>query len=200
MQGIKQVVRVVICGCLFSFSSFAAPIMFTYSGTGSGSVGSLSFANSPFTITAMGDTSAREERGLGMGLEYSIGHISAAISIQGVGTYEFTSSTRTWVNNYLQFAGFSRSDSFGLIYISTNSAFGSWSMLSGVGPATAMAGLQDWGGRYPPVLTDGGALIFNDSTCLITLEATLVPEPACGVLVMCGAALCYGRRFWRQRR
>jgi hypothetical protein len=197
MKGMNRAALVVIWVCLISIKSFAAPIVFTHSGTGSGFIGGLSFSDSAFTITAVGDTSAVT----GFFGGYFINHTSASISIEGAGDFHFTSSTRTFVNNHLALVGFSRAGMEGLDLFNgpTDPAFGSWTMLTDIGPMTGDGYLVQWG-AYESVLTDHGTLRFNERGSPVTFRAPLVPEPACAMLLMCGAALCCRRRFWRQRR
>jgi len=65
---------ITILTLLCATHSFAAPIIFTHTGTGSGTIGSIPFANAEFTITNVGDTAHRAS---GFGLFY-IDAISAS--------------------------------------------------------------------------------------------------------------------------
>ena len=73
----------------------AEPILFTYTGTGTGTIGSTPIVNVDFTITALSDTDTR--RTVSSGIYYE-DHSWASITIDGVGTYEFITGTRTFVN------------------------------------------------------------------------------------------------------
>ena len=154
--------------------SFGVGITFTHSGIGSGSVGAVPFTNASFSISELADTSSR----LSFAGGYSIDDISATISISGLGLFHFTTPTRTFVNNNLSLVGFSRATIFGtdLFDGPTDSLFASWDMLSTIGPITGPGRLLAW--SFSPVMTDGGTLIFNNSTPNATFQATLIPEPA----------------------
>ena len=81
----------------------AGMIMFTHEGNGSGTLADNPFPVSHFVITAVGDTDNRASFLNG----WSIDHSWAAISIDGVGDFEFLTGTRTFVVNY-GMVGFSR--------------------------------------------------------------------------------------------
>ena len=100
-----RVFAVIFCVSTCAINSFADLITFTHTGTGSGTIGATSFANAAFTITDTADTTARSSFSTG----FFINDLSASISIAGVGNFNFTSGTRTFVNNSLSLVGFSRS-------------------------------------------------------------------------------------------
>ena len=73
--------------CLFAASpANAAPITFTFQGTGSGTVGAQSFTNSAFTISLSSDTTAIIQTGE----LYRTPPESATINIAGIGAGTFT--------------------------------------------------------------------------------------------------------------
>jgi len=160
--------------------SFGAGITFTHSGVGSGSIGGVPFANASFSITELGDTSNR----LSFAGGFSIDDMSATILISGVGLFHFVTPTRTFVNTNLSLVGFSRATIFGtdLFNGPTAGAFASWDMLSPIGPITGSGQLLAW--SFSPVTTDGGTLIFNNSTPSATFQATVIPEPSTLALVL----------------
>ena len=171
---------------MIAMNSFAQFITMTHTGVGSGTFGSAAFANAAFTITGVGDTANRYSFFGG----YSIENISATISIAGVGDFLLTSGTRTFVNNDLGIVGFSRagSSSSDLFNGPTTPALNSWDMLSSIGPLTGPGQLLQW--TSFPVTTSGGTLIFENANLSATFQATLVPEPASGMLVLGGALYC----------
>src|SRR3990170_1189640 len=89
---------------LTAVPTFAATITFTHIGFGSGTLGGTPFTTSDFTITAQGDTNNRDNFLGG----YYIDHDWASLLITGLGTYQFTTGTRTFVNNLDSLVGFSR--------------------------------------------------------------------------------------------
>ncbi len=185
---------VVVLAGLGSISS-AEPIMFTHTGTGSGNIAGVDFFDRDFTITALGDTDDRVDLGFG----YAIEHTSASIDIDGVGSFTFLLSTRSFVNWNLNRVGFSRSEFGGLggsdLYNGpSNGVFNMWDMTTSIGP---IAGddfeLFQWDSG---VDTDGGLLdFFDESPISGTFTATIVPAPGTiGLLGLMGLAGTRRRR------
>jgi hypothetical protein len=169
-------------------SSHAALISITHSGTGSGTIGATPFTNAAFTISELADTANRQSFSAG----YFIDNTSALIDIQGIGTFAFTTATRTFVNNNSSIVGFSRAGLFGsdLFNGPTNALFSTWDMLSSIGPINGTGNLLQW--TLSPVNTDGGVLVFNsgasDATFTATVRGGEVPEPSSLLLAGLGLA------------
>jgi len=177
-------------------SAFAVPITFIHTGTGSGSIGEVPFANAAFTITSIADTDSRES----VDDVFSIQHSSSVIDIDGVGTFAVTSGTRTFVAQINALVGYSRPPIDGLdLYNGPNdAAFSSWDMLSSIGPIVSGAELLQWG--VEEVATSGGILDFQNSSTQGSFQAIVVPEPASWALAAIGlAALCIGRLTGRRQ-
>ena len=174
-------------------------IMFTQTGTGSGTIGTTPIVDAYFTITAFSDTENRMAVPLS-GVLFE-DHSRATIAIDGVGTYEFLSGTRTFVNQSSGQIGFSRAGVGGYdLFSNLNSpAFATWDMLTSIGPITGIANLKQWN-RYSPVETTGGTLRFDDGPCSCTFQAVVgpVPEPSALVLLAAGGVTLLAFR-WRQR-
>ena len=165
-------------------------ITFIHTGSGSGSLGSTSFGLSNFTITATANTDNRTSLGFGWYLD----HVTATITIGGLGTYDFITATRTFVNNGNQLVGFSRAGGSGadLFDGPSDPAFSDWEMLMGIGPVAGTGSLMQW---WDGIDTTGGSMYFNNGTSASTFTAT-IPTP--GVLALLGVAGVVGRR--RRRR
>jgi hypothetical protein len=150
----------ILSAAAFVARSVATPITFTHSGSGSGSIGAA-FGTSPFTITAIGDTDNRVDLGGGV---YFIDHNSALIVIDGVGTFNFITPTRTFFNDGGNIPGFSRAGPNGLDLFNgpQTTLLDGWDMLSSVGPLGGTLFLSQW--TNTPVLTDGGQLIFANGS------------------------------------
>ena len=166
--------------------SYADTITITHTGDGSGQVGTTTFTNAAFTIIDIGNTADRTSLGFG----WFIDDTSASIAISGVGSFNFLTPTRTFVNNTAETVGFSRGSGYGLdLYDGTaDAAFANWDMLSSIGPISGSASLLQW--SFSPVNTDGGVLVFNDGTSASVFTATVsgssVPEPSSLLLIVVG--------------
>jgi hypothetical protein len=174
-------------------NSFGALITFTYTGTGAGTLDGAPFGSSAFTITAIGDTDNRQSFGSG----FFINHDSASITIAGLGTFGFITATDTFVNNPINTPGFSRVNGGDLYNGPVALPFGSWDMLSSIGPVGGTMSLLQWAGG---VSTSGGSLVFANSSGQGTFAAVVgsrtVPD-ASSTLVLLGcvvAALAGVRR------
>ncbi len=177
-----------IAGSTIANSASASPIMFTHTGSGSGSLGGVPFSNAAFVITATGDTANR----VPSGNAYIIVHDTASISIDGVGTVSFVTSTSTAVNHGFQEAVFGNLGAgLALITGPVHSSLASWDMLSSIGPINGSVNLLQW--NFSPVITTGGDLLFNNSSVAGSFQAVVVPAPApLGAIV--GVALLGRRR------
>ena len=164
----------------------AAPITITYQASGAGSLNGASFASSTFVITALGDTTNRATISPGT---FAIDHGSASINITGLGTFSFTTPTRTFVNQGAQVVGFSRAGEGGsdLLNSTSNAAYSTWDLLSSIGPITGSGSLVQWG--LTPVVTSGGTLVFTDRSTTLTFRADVgnaIPEPGTFQLIALG--------------
>lgn len=177
--------RHVLSGILLALigsNASAALITYIHAGSGSGSIGTNSFANADFVITATADTGNRELFSNG----FSIDHAVASISISGMGTFSFLTDTRTFVNNAFQTVGFSRATTAGtdLFNGPTNAAFASWGADTSIGPISGSGTLIQW--NLGDIATTGGILIFTGDTTSATFQATVVPLPAAAWLLGSG--------------
>jgi hypothetical protein len=165
----------------------AAIIAFTDQGVGTGTIGNQSFTNTPFTITARANTANRLFDSFGN--VFSEDNDSAQITLNGIGTYQFITATRFFVNHNSGVVGFSRAglDGADLFDGPGTLALQQWAMLTPIGPITGFAQLE-WGDPLP--VTTGGVLSFNiDGNTQATFSARLVPEPSGGVLAGIAAVL-----------
>lgn len=165
----------------------ADPIMFTYTGHGSGTLDGNAFGDTAFTITAWGDTANRTDNGSA----YAIIHDSATIDLGG-NVYDFITGTRTFYNHTNNTPGFSRASGADLY----NGPFGQssllgWDMLSSIGPVSGTTSLLQWANNGG-INTSGGILFFNDNyTTSGTFTATVgVPDSGSTLLLIGAALLC----------
>lgn len=183
---LKQFIAVCVA-LIFATAASAVQITFTHQTLdASGTIDGQVFGTSQVTITAVGDTDNIESFGSG----FFIDHAMAQIDIEGVGTFNFLSATRTFVNNNSQIVGFSRGGINGadLLNGPSDAAFGAWDMLSDIFAGGTLSYLQ-WGNS--PVETDGGTLFFNSGSVsgrfsAVLGEAPIVPLPAAGWMLIAG--------------
>jgi len=185
-----------LSSAVFSGTSFAVPITFTHSGMGAGSIGGNAFFSSAFTITALGNTS-NVQGSLGI---FVLEHDSASITIDGIGTFDFVTATRTFFNDNVDNPGFGLSSSSDLFDGPTSALLDGWDMLSSIGPIAGNMTLLQW--DLLPVNTTGGVLVFESGIAAGGFEATVIPEPGTLVLVSIGllGQIGYSRRQQRRRR
>jgi len=147
-----------------------------------------------FVITATGDTDERE----GGGGVFRISHTSASIEIDGVGTFDFVTPTRTGVNNDGDFVAFSRDSGLGLIFGPIHPGFGTWDMLSSIGPLSSDDGIVlQWDDE--PVETSGGILVIDyQEEVSLTFTATVIPVTPTVALI--GPAALFLTKYARRRR
>ncbi|MBL8745409.1 MAG: hypothetical protein JNK58_03530 [Phycisphaerae bacterium] len=194
MSTMRFVKGVAACAVLASAAGAdAAMITFVHEGMGGGVVGNTVFgatAPVPFVITAVGDT---DNLDTSLGFARFINHDSAVIDIFGVGTFTFTSPTRTFVN-VNGIVGFSRAGASGLDLFNgpQTAELGAWDMLSSIGPVSGDGALSQWG-ALPIIETDAGVIEFFGASSPATFTAFVVPTPA--GLALCGiGALVAARR------
>ena len=167
----------------------AAPITYIHTGSGSGTLDGVAFgASAPlnFTITAIGDTN--NVASCSIGCIYN-DNISASIHIETLGSFDFTTATRFFMNNNSGTVGFSRAGSNGADLFNGPTLV-SWDMTSSIGPVSGTASLLQWGNSN--IDTTGGVLFFNNqSNIASTFSATVaaVPEPSSYALLLAGIGL-----------
>lgn len=176
-----SILRTLTAGLLASTALFlaaasqAAPITFTYTGTGQGTLNGMEFAPSDFTITATGDTDLRQS----FFDIHTITHLTASIVIEGVGSFDFITPTHSFANLGINLVGFTRVDGGDLFTVAPGD-LGGWDMLTSFGPVPGEGVLLQWDNQ--PVITTGGVLEFADATTPATFQAVVgnitVPEPA----------------------
>jgi hypothetical protein len=178
-----------------SSAALAEPITIAQTGSGSGTLNGVSFTATNFTITSVGDTADRQTLNWG----FAINNESASIFIDGLGTYNFVTPTRTTWSKYsggaVGFGCASGTDLFDGPFGSSGLA--NWDMLSSLGPVTGTASLMQWG--LQSVETTGGTLYFDNASVPTTYHAVIgqVPEPSC--LFLAGiAAICGSFYSWRK--
>lgn len=172
----------------------SAPIEFIHEATGGGFLGGENFgltAPVRFVITAVGNTADRVDMGFG----YYINHTSASIWIDGLGTYNFLTPTRTFVNTDGSMVGFSRANLDGLDLCNgpINAVFNAWDMTTSIGPVSGDGGVLQW--TDGDIFVEGGLVLdMIAGETQVTFTATVVPAPASLALLGLVAAGARRRR------
>ncbi len=159
--------------------AYAVPIVLKHSGNRSGSIGSTTFVNADFTITAFADT---DDRISSTNVSFTLIHDSASISIDGVGEFQFVSGTRTFVNNFFGIVGFSRPFSTDLFNGPSDPSFLTWDLLTPIGPITGDGEYFRW---FSNVITEAGPVRFDEGAGS-TSRFEAVPEPNTALLLSLG--------------
>jgi hypothetical protein len=113
--------------------TFAAPITFTFSGTGSGTVNGVPFTDADYTITLLGDTTAITNPSSGLFQLETI----AAINIAGVGTATITDPVEIFDNHDGASLGFARGTGYTLLHVN-NTAFATYALATPLGPISGL--------------------------------------------------------------
>ena len=174
-----------LCLVLGPKSGLAGPVItFTFSGTGSGTIGGTTFTSEMFDITIMGDTNNVQAV---PGFPNSIRILSNSASIDIAGSTSSITPQLSVFRNTGGFVGLALPPSTDLIRGPSGTVFGTWDMTTSIGPITSTATFANW--NSVNIATSDGQLIFNDVDELqTTFAATVVPEPSAALFL--GLAFC----------
>jgi hypothetical protein len=172
----------------------ADPITYLYSGTGTGQLGSSTFSDTNFTITALADTNNITLWQLG-GNGPQNTHLSTVIDITSLGSYSITTPSHTWISGATSgpgsgWGGLGENLSLNWINIHENEFVG-YGLNTPVGPL-----LYDSPGsvdQFHDVSTSGGLLKFT-SISTVSFTAIVAPEPSTLLLLGIGAISLLGYR------
>lgn len=163
----------------------AAPITYTFTGSGTGTIGSTGFTNASFVVTLEGDTS---DVGLlaGFGGLSGILGLPANIDITGVGLLDFTGTAFIAAGGGFDNVDFGALPQGNLINI-MNSAFFGYDLVSDItASGTNFSGAL---AQFKNVGTSGGLLSFSSMSSVTfqsEVSATSVPEPGSIFLLATG--------------
>jgi MYXO-CTERM domain-containing protein len=173
---------------LLASTSWAVPITFTHhlseeiSGSITNISGTTNFTASEFTITATGDTSARQTDPSDPDV-FFIDHLSAQIEIEGLPTFTILTPTRTFVDqspdpllHFFPLIGFGHAGATGAeLFIQEDPVYSTYQLQSSIGPVFLDLGqINNW--NTSPLNTNGGILIFNTNVGLESGDFTAVVQ------------------------
>ena len=173
---------------LVSSTANAALIEFIYTGSGSGNLDGNSFGQSDFTITQVFDTDNIQSCGSSCIFNNAL---SASIMIDGLGAFDFISSTRTFATSSV--VGFSRGGQTGLDLFG-DFLLANYDLASDVATIFQTVSLIQWSNGA--VDTTGGVLEFDSSSTAgsFTARLTSVSEPATIGLLFGGLVFLANRK------
>ena len=166
----RELFRAVLL--IMSCCSISSAFLLTYTeqAIASGQLGFASFALQPITLTLTGDTGAITQPIPGIYVELGTG----ILSIDGVGTADFTDVVQVVSNQVDQDAGFGDLTVFQAILFTGSSAFTSYDLQNPFGPVSGVA-IFNPGTSFN---TTAGGFRINSISGLSTFTATVpVPEP-----------------------
>jgi hypothetical protein len=146
--------------------TIAAPITFTFSGTGSGTANGTPFTNADYTITLIGDTTAITN-------SLNVYHLitTAKMAIAGVGTATITDPVEIYDNPDAAALGFALEG--GYTQLGTgDTAFASYALATSLGPIVGLAPRSIK--QFADLASTLGPITLSDSG-LVTFQALLNP-------------------------
>lgn len=168
-------------------------IYMVHQGSGSGSIGQLSFNDANFTIT----TSADFDNTISYLNGKRLVHETATIDIEGVGTFDILTETQTFVNYNFGTVGLTRTTLGDLFIGPFSTEFFGWEMDTEIAPISGDGNLLQW--AFEDVITTGGRLGFDSSPTDATFSASYtlpsIPTPAAlSLMAISGLAASRRRR------
>ena len=193
---------VVLCALIWlagGGNAVAVPITYTFSGTGSGSLGGQSFVNSAFTFTSTADTSRVSTGSVFGNIFVRVVNSSASVFVAGLGTADFVGVSLTTINQTGGSASLSAPLTTGSPYAllqTDNSVFHTYDLKTSLGPISTTLIAFDRG-NYATSL--GNFSLTAVSSAVVFQAAIQAVPDATSTLELLGisAAILMGC-FWRQ--
>jgi hypothetical protein len=163
----KRIITISIVWIALHCTVKASPVVYTLSGTGTGSLGGVPFSDVAFSITSTADTANIAE-----GLVFEVPDITATVFVSGLGTATFTIPTQTFDNHFTGIVGINAPNQVIDIFDISNPAFSSYDLSSSLGPVAGTASAS-------PIAfeTTVGDFSFS-SVSSAAFQADVVPEPS----------------------
>lgn len=147
-------------------SAKAIPVTYTLSGTATGDLAGVSFAQATFSLSGLGDSDALEEPETGVSL-VALQYLT--IELDGVGTFDALNETYFFSNRNVALAGF-----LDLVWgdiVDLAGPFSDYDGISSLGPETVTG---EFFGQFD---TTGGLMSFTQMHDLVLQVSGEVPEP-----------------------
>jgi hypothetical protein len=150
--------------------TFAAPITYTFTGNGSGTVNGAPFTDAEYTITLIGDTTAITN-------SLNVYHLitTATMVIAGVGTATITDPVEIYDSPNVSALGFAREGGYTLLGLD-NAAFATYALSTSLGPIVA-SGISV--SQFTNLASTLGPITLS-STTGTTFQALLNPPTTTG--------------------
>lgn len=199
MRSLCRTVLLTAVVLVSAVTASAAPIVYTHTGFGSGTIGQVFFgavAPVPFTFTATGDTDNIASCG---GTCIYSDNLTASVTIGALGTFQILTPTRYFYNTATGTVGLSRAGDSGADLFNGPFVPG-WDLETSVGPIAGNGQLLQWD-INPLIDTTGGVLLFNDGGTEAVFTAVVgdqpIPEPS--TMLLLGVGLVAAARRLRPR-
>jgi len=179
--------RTLAAFILIVASAFAAPISYTFTGTGTGSIGTDPFTNAAFVVTINADTSQVAYQPLLT--SYGILNLAGTIGISGIGTANFTDPLFFFGGHGSADVGFGYFGPGNLIDV-LNAAASTYDLVSNFTFTGPNGNLNQFVGAA----TNMGALTYTSMSDVTFTAVAGVPEPGCALLAVAGLAVVVLRR------
>jgi hypothetical protein len=168
----------------------ATPITYIYSGTGTGQLGSGTFSNASFKITALADTNNITSWGPASNGPQNT-HLTTMIDITSLGSYSITTPSHSWMSGSSSgTGGLGKNLDFNWIKFQENALIG-YGLNTPIGPVLEVSPTNV--DQFHDVSTSGGLLKFM-SISAVTFTAIIAPEPSNLLLLGIGAISLLGYR------
>jgi hypothetical protein len=182
--------------------SEAAPITFTESTVGSGSLGGVQYANALVTFNATADTS----QVVGPAPFFTVHPTTLTVTVAGLGSGTFTSSrtdvfdNQTFVNGSITgIAGIGDLNLGATALGTSNTGFQTYALMSSIGPLSGPNFIRP---DITFTTTAGAFALTSAGTATFQANTGSVPEPSslclCGIAGAIGVIISRARGYWCQ--
>lgn len=166
----------------------AVPIVYTFTGTAAGTLGTAAFSANPLVVNIATDTTNINTSRFGAAIPATAALVNASISITGVGSGSFSAPVYVFNNQSTQTVGFGNLSANDLIDLKNPAAgLNTYGLIT----ALSMAGVPpNFISQFQNVSTTFGSLSLSRlDNATFTASLTPVPEPGTYALMAAGLAV-----------